>query len=91
MSACLEPSAIFCKLKNEGSLGATLLGQILFQIWKIFYGDFSDVATGLRRGLFEPYAVSRMVPAFQVGAEPPSKTTPNLDGLPRQWTTITYK
>ena len=41
--------------------------QILFQIGKNFYGDFSDVATGLRRGLFEPYATSRVVPAFQIG------------------------
>jgi len=24
-------------------------------------------------------------------AEPPSKTTPNLDGIPRQWTTITLR
>ena len=31
------------------------------------------------------------VPAFQIGAERPSKTTPNLDGLPRQWTTITLE
>ena len=41
--------------------------QILFQIRKNFYGDFSDVATGLWRGLFEPYAMSRVVPAFQIG------------------------
>ena len=31
-SVCLVPSAIFCKLKNEGSWGATLLRQILLQI-----------------------------------------------------------
>ena len=37
------------------------LHQILFQIGKNFYGDFSDVATGLWRGLFEPYAMSRVV------------------------------
>ena len=41
--------------------------QILFQIGKNFYEDFSDVATGLWRGLFEPYAMSRVVPAFQIG------------------------
>ena len=41
--------------------------QILFQIGKNFYGDFSDVATGLWRGLFEPYVMSRVVPAFQMG------------------------
>ena len=41
--------------------------QILFQIGKTCYGGFSDVATGLRRGLFEPYAMSRVVPAFEVG------------------------
>ena len=35
--------------------------QILFQITKKFYGDFSDVAAGFWRGLFEPYAMSRMV------------------------------
>jgi len=43
------------------------LCQILFQIGKNFYGDFSDVATGLRSGLFELYAMSRVVPAFQIG------------------------
>jgi len=43
------------------------LHQILFQIGKNFYGDFSDVATGLQRGLFEPYTMSRVVPAFQIG------------------------
>jgi len=43
------------------------LRQILFKIGKNFYGDFSDVATGLWRGLFEPYAISRVVPAFQIG------------------------
>ena len=48
-----------------------------------FYGDFSDVATGLWRGLFEPYAMPRVVPMFQIVAERPSKKTPNLDGLPR--------
>ena len=61
MSVCLVPSAIFCKLENEGSRGATLLRQILFRIGKTVYGDFSDVATGLWRGLFEPYAMSRVV------------------------------
>jgi len=43
------------------------LRQILFQIGKNFYGDFSDVATGLWRGLFEQYAMSRVVPVFQIG------------------------
>ena len=47
---------------------------------KNFYGDFSDVATGLRRGFFEPYAMSRVVPAVSNRAELPSKTAPNLDG-----------
>jgi len=41
--------------------------QILFQIGKNFYRDSSDVAPGLWRGLFEPYAMSRVVPAFQIG------------------------
>ena len=41
--------------------------QILLQIGKNFYGDFSDVATGLWGGLFGPYAMSRVVPAFQIG------------------------
>ena len=45
------------------------LRQILFQIGTKIYGDFSDVATGLRRGLFEPYAMSRVVPAFQIGQD----------------------
>ena len=31
--------------------------QILFQIGKNFYGDFSDVTAGLWRGLLEPYAM----------------------------------
>ena len=46
MSVCLVLSAIFCKLINEGSWGATRLRQILFQTRKNIYGDFSDVATG---------------------------------------------
>ena len=61
MSVCLVLSAICCKLINEGSRGATRLSQILFQIGKNFYGTFSDVGTGLWRGLFEPYAMSRVV------------------------------
>jgi len=40
------------------------LHQILFQIGKNFYRDFSDVATELWRGLFELYTMSRVVPAF---------------------------
>jgi len=64
---CLVLSVIFCKLINEGSWGATHLRQILFQIGKNVYGDFTDVATGLWRGLFESYAMSRVVPAFQIG------------------------
>ena len=36
------------------------------QIGKTFYGDFSDIGTGLWRGLFAPYAMSRVVPAFQI-------------------------
>jgi len=67
MSACLGLSVIFCKLINEGSWGATRLRQILFQIGKNFYGDFSDVSAGLWRGLFEPFAMPRVVPAFQTG------------------------
>jgi len=43
------------------------LRQILFQKGKNFYGDFSDVTTGLWRGLFEPDAMSRVVLAFQIG------------------------
>ena len=31
-----------------------------------FYGDFSGIATGLWRGLSEPYAMSRVVPTFQI-------------------------
>ena len=40
MSVCLVPSAIFCKLKNEGSRGAELLRQMLFQIGKTFTETF---------------------------------------------------
>jgi len=36
------------------------LGQILFKIGKNVCGDFADVVTGLWRGLFEPYAMSRV-------------------------------
>jgi len=43
------------------------LHQILFQTGKIFYRDFSDVTTGLWRGLFEPYAMSQVVPALKLG------------------------
>jgi len=42
------------------------LRQILFQIGKTIYGDFSDVVTGLWRGLFELYEMSRVVPTFQI-------------------------
>ena len=68
MSVCVILSTIFCKLINQGSCGATRLFQILFQIGrkKNIYGVFSDVATGLWRGLFETYAMSRVVPAFQI-------------------------
>ena len=67
MRVCLVPSAIFCKLKNGGSWGGMCLHQILFQIGKNFYGDFSDVAADSWKGLFEPYAMSWVVPAFQIG------------------------
>ena len=43
------------------------LRKILFQIGKRLYGDFSDVATGLWGGLFETYAMLRVVSAFQIG------------------------
>jgi len=53
--------------------------QILFHIGKNFYGDFSDVAIGLRIGLFQSYAFSRVVPAFRIG--------PNFyRGRPQIWT-----
>jgi hypothetical protein len=41
--------------------------QILFQIGKNVYGDFSDVATDLWRELFEVYTMSQVVPVFQIG------------------------
>jgi len=41
--------------------------KFCFKLGKNFYGDFSDVATGLQRGLFEPYAMSQVVPAFRIG------------------------
>ena len=41
--------------------------KFCFKLGKNFYGGFSNVATGLWRTLFEPYAISRMVPAFQIG------------------------
>ena len=63
------------------------LHQILFHIGKNFYRDFSEVATGLWSGLFEPYAMSSNT-SVSNQTERPSKTTPNLDGLPRQWTTV---
>ena len=43
------------------------LHEILFQIGKNLYGNFSDVATGLWGGLFEPYIMLRVVSAFQIG------------------------
>ena len=90
MSVCLVLSAIFCKLINEVSWGATRLGQILFQIGRIFYGDFSGVATGLWRGLFEPYAMSRVVPAFQIGQNvhrrrPQTCTNFHVNGRRSRW------
>ena len=41
--------------------------KFCIKLKKIFYRDFSDVAAGFWRGLFEPYAMSRVVPAFQIG------------------------
>jgi hypothetical protein len=42
------------------------LRQILVKIAKNFYGEFSDVARVLWRGLFESYAMLRVVPGFQI-------------------------
>ena len=41
--------------------------KFCFKLGKNFYGGFSDVATGLWGGLFEPYAMLRVVSAFQIG------------------------
>jgi hypothetical protein len=42
------------------------LHEILFEIDKNFYRDFSDVEARLWRGLFKLYTMLRMVP-FQIG------------------------
>jgi len=55
------------QVKKWRILRATCLREIVFQIRKNFYGDFSDVATGLWGGMFEPYAMLRVVSAFQIG------------------------
>ena len=41
--------------------------KFCFKLGKNLYGDFSDVATGSWGGLFEPYAMLRVVSAFQIG------------------------
>ena len=41
--------------------------QILFQIGKNFYRDFSVVTTGLWRGLFDPYAMPQWYQRFKPG------------------------
>ena len=41
--------------------------KFCFKLGKNFYRDFSDLATGLWRGLFEPYAMSQVLRAFQIG------------------------
>jgi len=41
--------------------------KFCLKLGKTFMGDFSDVATGLWGGVFEPYAMLRVVSAFQIG------------------------
>ena len=41
--------------------------KFCFKLGKIFHEDFTDVATGLWIGLFEPYAMSGVLSAFQIG------------------------
>jgi hypothetical protein len=69
---------------------ATRLREILFQIWKNFYGDFSVVAAFLWGGLFEPYAMSRVVPGFQIGQDvhrrrPEMWTAFHVNGRRSRW------
>ena len=52
--------------------------QILFQIGRNSNRDFSDVATGLWRGLPERYVMLRVVPAFQIGQNVHQRRPPNL-------------
>ena len=65
--------------------------KFCFKYGKNVYGEFSDVATWLWRGLFETYGNVKSDTGVSKRAERPSKVTPNMDGLPRQWTTITLR
>ena len=89
MSVCLVLSVIFCKLINEGSWGATCLRQILFQIRE---KTFTETFQMLRQER-TVWAVRNVTSGTGVSnrAERLSKTSPNLDGIPRQWTTITLR
>jgi len=88
MSVCLAPSVIFCKLKNSGSCGAMRLCQILFRIGKkLLQGIFRCCSRRMERIVRAVRSVTSGS-SFSNQAERPSKTTSNLDGLPRQWTSI---
>ena len=57
----------FLQVEKRRILRSNAFASNYVSIWeKNFYGDSSDVATGLWRELFEPYAMSRVVAAFQI-------------------------
>jgi len=91
MSVCLLLSAIFCNLINEGYWGAKLLRQMLFQIGEKLLRRLFRCCNRLMERIV--WAVRNVTSGTSASnrAERPSKTTPNLDGLPRQWTTITLR
>ena len=78
MSVCLGLSAIFCKLINEGSF--QIRGKLLRRIFRCYNRLVERIVWAVRNFTSGTSVSSR--------AERPSKTTPNLDGLRRQWTTI---
>jgi hypothetical protein len=51
----------FLQIEKWGILRSNVFTSNSVSNWENFYGDFSDVATGLWRGLFELYAVSWVV------------------------------
>ena len=69
MSLCLVPSAIFfLQVEKWRILRNSAFASNSVSNWGggEFAEIFSDVATGLWRGLFEPYPMSRWVPAFRI-------------------------
>jgi hypothetical protein len=71
MSACLVPSGDFLKLEKRSILRSNTPASNAVSNWGggggDVYGAMAHVEKGLWRGLFEPYEMSRVVSAIQIG------------------------